>query len=153
MTTSTPQNPATTPLGPGALQLDRTTVVHLSSDLSMAALRMVDGAWSRRDVPAQFADGRLLSVFAYEETWTWWERHPDGEEFVHVLSGSVVFRLDDGSAERAVPLDAGQSLLVPAGVWHSADIVAPAEVLFVTPVPARTAHRDRRGPLAKVHHG
>ena len=153
MTTSTPQNPAATLLGSGALHLDRTTVVHLAGDLSMAALRMADGAWSRREGPAQFEDGRLLSVFDYEETWSWWERHPVGEEFVHLLSGSLVFRLDDGSAERAVPLDAGDSLLVPAGVWHSADIVTPAALLFVTPVPARTEHRDRSGPLAKVHHG
>jgi quercetin dioxygenase-like cupin family protein len=137
--TTTP-NPSA---GPEAFLLDRTTVVHLATDLSMRALGVDERAWSRRDGTAQFAEGRLLSVFAYEATWTWWERHPAGEEFVHVLSGSVAFRLDDGSTERTVPLDAGESLLVPEGVWHSADVASRARMLFVTPVPAATEHRDR----------
>jgi uncharacterized cupin superfamily protein len=109
MTTTTPTPSA----GPDAFLLDRTTVVHLATDLSMRALGVDQGAWSRRDGTAQFVEGRLLSVFAYEATWTWWERHPAGEEFVHVLSGSVAFRLDDGSTERTVSLAAGESLLVP----------------------------------------
>ncbi|HUE07810.1 MAG TPA: cupin domain-containing protein [Acidimicrobiales bacterium] len=139
MTTTTP----TPSPEAGALRLDRTAVVHLASDLSMCALGVDEEAWSGREGAAQFADGRLLSVFAYEATWTWWERHPAGEEFVHVLSGSVGFRLDDGSTERRVLLDAGESLLVPEGVWHSADVASGARLLFVTPVPAATEHRDR----------
>lgn len=139
MTTTTPiPSP-----GPGALQLGRTTVVHLATDLSMCALGMDEAAWSGRDGTVPFAEGRLLSVFAYDATWTWWERHPAGEEFVHVLSGSVGFRLDDGATERVVLLDAGESLLVPGGVWHSADVACRARMLFVTPVPAATEHRDR----------
>jgi quercetin dioxygenase-like cupin family protein len=139
MTTTTP----TPARGPGALQLDHTTVVHMAADLSMCALGVDEEACSRRDGTVQFAEGRLLSVFAYDATWTWWERHPTGEEFVHVLSGSVGFRLDDGATERVVLLDAGESMLVPEGVWHSADVACRARMLFVTPVPAATEHRDR----------
>ena len=128
-----------------AFELDRSTVLHLAADLHMKALQVDERTWSEPGALAQFAEGRLLSVFDYEVTWTWWERHPDGEELVHVLTGSIEFRLDDGSQETAVSLAEGQSLLVPEGTWHSADVVEPARVLFVTPTPACTEHRSRTG--------
>lgn len=47
-----------------------------------------------------------------------WERHPDGEELLHVLKGAVevTLLLESGPATRQ--LDAGSIFLVPAGVWH-----------------------------------
>ena len=68
-----------------------------------------------------------MSVFAYETSWTWWERHPVGTELVLVLSGAVVFHLqhDDGSGARSVGLAEGECLLVPEGAWHRAEITTP----------------------------
>ena len=85
-----------------------------------------------------------MSVFTYETSWTWWERHPVGTELVLVLSGAVVFHLqnDDGSGARSVALAEGECLLVPEGAWHRAEITSPTTMLFVTPSPALTQHRD-----------
>jgi mannose-6-phosphate isomerase-like protein (cupin superfamily) len=121
--------------------LERGTVIHLAADQSMASLAVDDEIWRRRAEVPEFQDGRVLSVFDYAAPWTYWERHPVGVELVHVLSGSVVFHLEDRRGRRAVDLVAGQSLLVPEGAWHRAHIARPASMLFVTPTPARTEHR------------
>ena len=121
--------------------LERDTVIHLAPDQSMAALAPDGETWRRRAEVREFHDGRVLGVFDYVATWAYWERHPVGVEFVHVLSGSVVFHLDDRHGRRAVGLVAGQSLLVPEGAWHRAEMDGPASMLFVTPTPAWTEHR------------
>jgi quercetin dioxygenase-like cupin family protein len=121
--------------------LERGTVIHLAADQSMAALAVDGETWRRRAEVPEFRGGRVLSVFDYVATWPYWERHPVGVELVHVLSGRVVFHLDEGHGRRAIDLVAGQSLLVPEGAWHRAEIDGLASMLFVTPTPARTEHR------------
>jgi mannose-6-phosphate isomerase-like protein (cupin superfamily) len=133
--------PATTARTTG-LRLDRRTVLHCASDQSMQPVAVDDAAWADRSAVAAFRDGRILSVFDYTSSWTWWERHPTGEEFVHVLAGDVVFHLEDGDGRRSVELHAGSGAVVPRGAWHRAEIVTPATVLFLTPTPAWTEHRD-----------
>lgn len=122
--------------------LDRCTVLHVAPDQSMSILAVDADSWGRGDTITELQDGRIMSVFAYESTWTWWERHPLGTELVLVLSGAAVFHLTDGSGERSAELAAGECLLVPEGVWHRAEITTPTTILFVTPAPARTEHRD-----------
>jgi quercetin dioxygenase-like cupin family protein len=146
--------PSTTEAGAPAFTLDRRNVLHLAADQSMAALSVDEDAWAHPDAVAELREGRIVGVFAYESSWTWWERHPVGTEFVLVLSGAVVFHLSDGAGERASELSAGQCLLVPEGVWHRAEIATPTTMLFLTPTPALTEHRAVcTGALAKVRHG
>jgi mannose-6-phosphate isomerase-like protein (cupin superfamily) len=133
--------PTTTPSAIPFL-LDRRTVLHLAPDLSMSALLLDEEAWGRPDAVPELRDGRIMSVFAYESTWTWWERHPAGAELVLVLSGAAVFHLRDGAGDRSVELAAGEAALVPEMTWHRAEIAGPTTMLFVTPTPARTEHRD-----------
>ena len=122
--------------------LDRRTVLHLAPDQSMSVSAVDERVWARPDTIPELRDGRIMSVFAYESTWTWWERHPVGTELVLVLSGAAVFHLRDGANDRSPKLGAGECLLVPEGVWHRAEVTVPTTVLFVTPSPARTEHRD-----------
>jgi mannose-6-phosphate isomerase-like protein (cupin superfamily) len=124
------------------LQLDRHTVLHLASDLSISRVAVSEDYWQHRADAPELADGRLLSIFDYDTTWTWWERHPVGEELVLVLSGQVVFQLDDARGAREVALQQGESTLVPEGAWHRAVVVDPVRLLFVTPTPARTELRQ-----------
>jgi mannose-6-phosphate isomerase-like protein (cupin superfamily) len=132
----------TTPPGAAPFTLDRRTVLHLGPDQSLAALAVDEGTWSRMAAVPALHDGRIMSVFAYESDWTWWERHPVGDELVLVLSGAAAVHLRDEAGERSVPLIAGECLLVPERVWHRADVRGPTSMLFVTPTPARTEHRD-----------
>jgi mannose-6-phosphate isomerase-like protein (cupin superfamily) len=133
---------ATTPPGSAPFTLDRRTVLHLAPDQSMATLSMDEDSWARADSVPELRDGRIACVFTYDASWTWWERHPVGVELVFVLGGAAVFHLRDAAGERTVALTVGEGLLVPEMVWHRADVAEPTTMLFVTPSPARTEHRD-----------
>lgn len=122
--------------------LGRSTLLHLPGGLDLRFLSVTDSYWEHLDEHDELTDGRIMSVFDYTETWTWWERHPDGDEFVHVISGEVDFLLDNGQEQRSARLPAGEGTIVPRGTWHSAVIHVPSTMLFVTPTPARTEHRD-----------
>ena len=128
--------------GASTFTLNRHRVLHVAPDQSMSTLSVEEDSWAHGDTTAELRDGRIMSVFSYESSWTWWERHPVGTELVLALAGSVVFRLGDGSDARSASLAAGEGLLVPEGVWHRAEFTAPATLLFVTPTPALTEHRD-----------
>jgi mannose-6-phosphate isomerase-like protein (cupin superfamily) len=89
--------------------------------------------------------GRLMGQFAFDADWPVWERHPEGDELVMLLSGSLDFVLEQQGAERVVPLRApGAFVLVPAGTWHTARARAASSILFVTPGRG-TEHRPVRG--------
>ncbi len=121
--------------------LNRTTALHLASDLSMAPLAVDEAYWAHRADQPELADGRVLMVLDVEETWGRWERHPDGPELVYALSGRVSFNLEDSDGSRRLDLVAGECGIVPPGTWHRAEVHQTARVLFVTPTPARTEER------------
>jgi len=63
------------------------------------------------------------------------EMHPDGDEILVLLSGSVTVVLEDASPPRRVALSPGQALVVPRGVWHRVLLDEPSRILHVTPGP------------------
>jgi mannose-6-phosphate isomerase-like protein (cupin superfamily) len=115
-------------------------VVHLDQRLGMQVCARSDSFWATRD-RAEMATGRLLSVFAYDHTWDYQERHPGGDELVYVSSGVVDVLADAGEGERAMRLSLGEACIVPAGSWHRIAVHEPATLLFITPEPAATEHR------------
>ena len=82
---------------------------------------------------ADGAEGRLVSLYDFSESWDSWEMHPQGDELVVCTAGSLtlVQKLDGGRL-RKVELTAGAYAINPAGVWHTVDILAPASALFIT---------------------
>ncbi len=126
---------------PEPVQLGRETIVRLPPGLGLDLLDVDDGYWSHAETRSELAEGRILSVFDYDHSWTWWERHPLGDELLFVVEGEVDFHLDDGSTASVVHLGRGQSAIVPTGAWHRAEVRRPSRLLFVTPTPAWTQHR------------
>jgi mannose-6-phosphate isomerase-like protein (cupin superfamily) len=68
------------------------------------------------------------------------EVHPDGDEFLLVVSGTMELILDDGDehavgAETKVVLRAGDAYVVPRGVWHRLVGVERSYLVHVTPGP------------------
>jgi uncharacterized cupin superfamily protein len=126
-----------------AVRLNRDVILHLPDDLS-ARYRVVDSIyWDERDRHAELTDGRILSIFDYDSTWTWWERHPTGDELAHLLTGQVELLLEDEFGCRTdIQLAQGESTIIPTGAWHSVRVIAPSSILFVTPTPASTEHRS-----------
>ena len=58
--------------------------------------------------------------------------HPAGDELVYLLSGSMDLVLFEDGGERLVPLRGRVACVVPRGVWHTARVHEPSEVLHVT---------------------
>ncbi|MGH8260345.1 MAG: cupin domain-containing protein [Steroidobacteraceae bacterium] len=73
------------------------------------------------------------------------ELHPDGDEFVCVLSGSVSVTID--SAPEPMTLRAGEGCLIPQGEWHRVHLLEPTRLLHITPGP-HGAHRPVQAPTA-----
>jgi len=88
-------------------------------------------------------EGRLVSLFRFEESWTSWEMHPEGEEVVCCLQGHMVLHqeLPDGSRQ-CWELGPGDYAINPRGAWHTADAEQPVVALFIT-VGKGTTNRPR----------
>jgi mannose-6-phosphate isomerase-like protein (cupin superfamily) len=76
------------------------------------------------------------------------EVHPDGDELLFVVSGTMALTLDDGDEravgdETTVVLRAGDAYVVPRGVWHRVEPLEPSYLVHVTPGP-NGGHRPRQ---------
>lgn len=92
---------------------------------------------------ADGAEGRLVSLYTFTESWDSWEMHPAGDELVVCVAGMVALHQEapDGTTTM-VTLAAGEYAVNPPGVWHTADVASPATVLFIT-AGLGTEHRPR----------
>lgn len=86
---------------------------------------------------------------------THWERHPAGDELLHVLEGEMeVTTLTDGGPVLST-VQAGSIFICPRGLWHRLRSVSPVSLFYATPgegiehspadQPPPAARRRRRG--------
>jgi len=62
------------------------------------------------------------------------EVHPDGDEILYVVSGSV--RVTGESAPNAsIELHAGDACIVPKGEWHRVHVLERTQLIHITPGP------------------
>ena len=79
------------------------------------------------------AEGRLVSMSTFSESWDSWEMHPDGDEVVICTAGCMTLHqaFADGSTA-SVTISAGEYAINPPGCWHTADVEAEATAVFIT---------------------
>jgi quercetin dioxygenase-like cupin family protein len=79
------------------------------------------------------AEGRLVSMHRFTESWDSWEMHPLGDEVVVCISGQLTLHQEfpDG-ATVSVTIGPGEYAINPPGVWHTADVDSEATALFIT---------------------
>ena len=77
--------------------------------------------------------------------WDHWERHPAGEEILTLLSGEMELILDMEAGEQRAVLKAGETFIVPRGIWHRALVKEAGRLMFVT-AGAGTEHRPVERP-------
>jgi mannose-6-phosphate isomerase-like protein (cupin superfamily) len=118
--------------------------VHLPDGPGATLLEVTPDFWRKLEARSDLAGGRLVSAYRFDADWTSWERHPEGDELVFLLSGAMDFVVEDGGRERTVALRGRAALVVPRGLWHTARVLEPSEALFVTRGDG-TEHR----PLAR----
>lgn len=89
------------------------------------------------------AEGRLVTIHAFSESWDSWEMHPAGDEVVCCLSGNMTLHQEfpDGRTGQ-IALGAGEYAINPPGTWHTADVTGTASALFIT-AGLGTQHRPR----------
>lgn len=92
---------------------------------------------------ADGAEGRLVSLYRFTESWDSWEMHPAGDEVVVCTAGAITLQQEfpDGRVA-TVTLSPGDYAINPPGVWHTADIEDEATALFIT-AGEGTQHRPR----------
>ena len=124
-----------------------TTHVHLG--LGARATPIPDFQWDPEFLARYGAEhesdgdeGRLVLMGSGDSSWTTWERHPVGEELVVVVSGRLTLVQEIDGSERRTEMRAGEAIVNPRNVWHTADIDEPCETLFVTP-GLGTEHKPR----------
>lgn len=92
-----------------------------------------DGAFARL---APYRDGAVFTAkFAGVSAW---ERHPNGEEIVYIVSGATTLHLIVAEEREAVSLRAGMMAIVPQNAWHQFE--APGGVCVMTATPQPTEH-------------
>jgi mannose-6-phosphate isomerase-like protein (cupin superfamily) len=62
--------------------------------------------------------GWLLAQYTIATDSAHWERHPAGDELLVMLSGSMDVVLEFGAEHRTIAVLPGDTVRVPAGVWH-----------------------------------
>lgn len=89
------------------------------------------------------AEGRLVSMYSFSESWDSWEMHPRGEEVVVCTEGEMTLTQEfpDGRTQQ-VTLKPGEYAINPRGVWHTADVAHKATAMFIT-AGEGTEHRPR----------
>ena len=81
-----------------------------------------------------FAGHVLISQHHFAEDWPTWEVHPAGDEFVTLITGDITLVLWQDQQEHALRLsNPSDFVIIPKGVWHTARVHAPTNMLFVTP--------------------
>ena len=64
-----------------------------------------------------------------------WEVHPEAEEIVSCLIGTIRLYLRPerpGQAEEKIRLTAGTAAIVPRGRWHRIELATPSNIMTVT---------------------
>ena len=116
------------------------TYIHLRPDDSALTMEGGDTFWAGIEDRHDLEQGRLMGVTAQTADWDHWERHPAGEEILTLLSGELEIVLTMKAGEERAVLKAGQTLIIPAGIWHRGIVRIPGELLFIT-AGAGTEHR------------
>ena len=89
------------------------------------------------------AEGRLVTMSHFTESWTSWEMHPSGDEIVLCVRGEMTLIQEmPGGGIASTTIGAGDYAINPPGVWHTADIAEEAVAVFIT-AGMGTEHRPR----------
>ena len=130
-----------------AIDLSRTPL-HLGLGASVAVEPAFDGdmSWYESYLARHAGDGaegRLVAMMTFSESWPMWEMHPNGTEIVLCTAGSITLHQErpDGTTA-SVTLGPGQCAVNEPGTWHTADVADSATAVFITP-GLGTRHRPR----------
>ena len=128
-----------------------TIVIDLESELDK--LTMLKGRTprttgeQRKDSSARLGPYRDGQIFTAKFTGTGaWERHPKGDEFVHIVGGATTLDLETEAGIQALDLKAGMIAVVPQNAWHRFRSPEGVTLMTVTPLPTEHIRTDTDDP-------
>lgn len=111
------------------------TFAVLRPDLSVQTVPVTPTLYP--DLDADFDGFRghvLVAAHEFSSDWPSWEQHPAGDEIVVLLTGAARMVLRTTVGDKTVELaEPGSYLVVPKGIWHTAQVSVPTRMLFITP--------------------
>lgn len=117
------------------------TYVHLGPEGTVTQLPGGEAFWSLPESDLEYyGHGWLVLEFETTSDWLNWEMHPNGDEFVYLLSGAIDMLLEQENGMRIVEIRGTGAMVVPRGVWHTAKVHTPSRMLHVT-LGSGTQHR------------
>ena len=120
-----------------------TTFLHMETGPGLNVLDVDDRFWQTIDQRDDLEAGRLVMAGVMIEDWDIWEMHPDGAEVILVTEGAVRVHTDvEGEDEPITVVRAPELVVMPAGTWHTMDVIESARVVTMT-WGAGTQHRPR----------
>ena len=89
------------------------------------------------------AEGRLVSMYTFTQSWDSLEMHPAGSEVVLCTAGAMTLVQEDPTGRiTRTTISAGQYAINLPGVSHTADLDSEATAVFITS-GLGTEHRPR----------
>jgi quercetin dioxygenase-like cupin family protein len=131
--------PATTPTSAGTsadLWNLPTAIAGLSTITLTRATTEAEANGAIREIGR--LEDRLVGVMRFAGE-TPWERHPDGDELLHVLDGDVDVTVLTDEGPVHVRVAAGGVFVCPRGLWHRQCPTTAATLLFATPTKTTEA--------------
>jgi mannose-6-phosphate isomerase-like protein (cupin superfamily) len=93
---------------------------------------------------APYRDGAIFTAkFAGKSAW---ERHPNGDEIVHVIDGATTLHLITSEGRQSLTLSAGMMVVVPQNAWHQFESPGGVCVMTATPQPSEHIRADVDDP-------
>ncbi len=120
------------------------TYVRLRPDATAEAIAVGPTFWEElsRGALGTFQNEYLVTTHSFGHDWPMWEMHPNGDEFILLLSGAIDLVLEKQNGHKTLPLrQNGEWALVPKGIWHTGRVNVPTTVLFIT-AGEGTLHRQ-----------
>lgn len=117
------------------MNLDQISAV-LKPDLTVEKIPVSPSIYQESDEKFDlFKSHVLIATHTFDKNWGMWERHPAGDEIVVLLSGSarMVIRLASGEESNTQLEKVSDFVVIPKGVWHTAQIIETTKMLFITP--------------------
>ena len=128
-----------------------TKVIDLNAEF--AKLTMLEGrtptttAAERRESISRLLPYRDRAIFAAKFSGRGaWERHPQGDEIVHIVEGTTTLHLITAAGRQSLALTAGMLVVVPQNAWHQFEAPDGVSLMTTTPQPTENLEMDVDDP-------
>lgn len=112
----------------------RGAAVHISSEGQTSVLQDDDMKQRLSALPPGLLLGAFQIACKEDAHPNMWEMHPEGEEILVMLTGSLDVEYADDRCRARSSLGAGRGIVIPRGVWHRLELREPGLLLTLTPL-------------------